>query len=177
MICPKCGKWINDSAKFCEECGNPIYYSRSNPDITSSQTQQKKNVNNRKKTPLLIFIVCFVVMCLIVTQGKNPNQSKNSSSSSSNSSHSSSSSSSSKSYNSYSSSKSSSFTNKFGTSTTKCAHSGCNNYIAPSGNTNCCTTHSNRCLDCNCYIDEDAMYCIDCLVKAYEQATGQKYNP
>ena len=61
---------------------------------------------------------------------------------------------------------SSSFTNKFGTPTTKCAHTGCNNYIASSGDTNCCVTHSNKCLECKKYIDEDAMYCMDCLKKA-----------
>ena len=58
------------------------------------------------------------------------------------------------------------FTNKYGTPTTKCAHAGCNNYIASSGDTNCCTTHSNKCLECGKYIDEDAMYCMDCLSKA-----------
>ena len=60
----------------------------------------------------------------------------------------------------------SSFTNKFGTSTTKCAHSGCSNYIASSGDTNCCTTHSNRCYECNCYIDEDANWCMKCIEDA-----------
>ena len=58
------------------------------------------------------------------------------------------------------------FTNKFGTATTKCAHKGCSNYIASSGDTNCCTTHSRKCLECGCYIDEDAMYCMDCIEKA-----------
>lgn len=58
------------------------------------------------------------------------------------------------------------FTNQFGTSTTQCAHIGCDNYIANSGDTNCCTEHSNRCLDCNKYIDEDAYWCISCLVEA-----------
>lgn len=57
----------------------------------------------------------------------------------------------------------SSFTNKYGTETTKCAHGGCENYIAKSGDTNCCSTHSKRCLECNCYIDEDATYCMGCL--------------
>lgn len=57
----------------------------------------------------------------------------------------------------------SSFTNKYGTSTTKCAVSGCNKYIAKSGDTNCCTTHSRRCGECNCYIDSDAMFCMSCL--------------
>jgi hypothetical protein len=60
----------------------------------------------------------------------------------------------------------SSFTNKYGTSTTKCAHTGCSNYIANSGDTNCCKEHSNRCLDCNKYIDEDAYYCISCIAAA-----------
>ena len=61
------------------------------------------------------------------------------------------------------SSSSTSFTNKYGTPTTLCAHTGCNNYIASSGDTNCCTVHSNRCLNCNKYIDEDAVYCMSCL--------------
>lgn len=60
------------------------------------------------------------------------------------------------------------FTNKYGTSTTKCVHSGCDNYIASSGDTNCCTTHSRNCGGCGCYIDEDAMFCITCLEKAIQ---------
>ena len=59
------------------------------------------------------------------------------------------------------------FTNKYGTPTTICAHKGCNEYIASSGDTNCCVQHSKRCLKCNCYIDEDAMYCMDCLKKYF----------
>lgn len=64
------------------------------------------------------------------------------------------------------------FTNKYGTPTTKCAHSGCNNYIASSGDTNCCAVHSNNCLECGKYIDEDAMYCMDCLNKAAKQTSS-----
>lgn len=56
-----------------------------------------------------------------------------------------------------------SFTNKYGTITTICAHSGCTNHIASSGDTNCCTLHSRKCLECGCYIDEDAMYCMSCI--------------
>ena len=56
-----------------------------------------------------------------------------------------------------------SFTNKYGTSTTKCDVYGCNNYIAKSGDTNCCVSHSNICKNCYCYIDRDAMYCMSCL--------------
>ncbi len=59
-----------------------------------------------------------------------------------------------------------SFTNKYGTATTECAQSGCSNYIASSGDTNCCTTHSNKCLECRCYIDGDAMYCMSCLTSS-----------
>ena len=59
-----------------------------------------------------------------------------------------------------------SFSNKYGTPTTKCYISSCDNYIASSGDTNCCTLHSNRCGNCRCYIDSDAMYCMDCLEDA-----------
>lgn len=73
------------------------------------------------------------------------------------------------SYGSSSGSYSNSFSNKYGTPTTICAHTGCKNYIASSGDTNCCTTHSNKCLECHKYIDEDAAYCTDCLYKAAKQ--------
>ena len=66
-----------------------------------------------------------------------------------------------------SSSYSGSFTNKYGSSNTICAVSGCSRYIASSGDTNCCTTHSNRCGNCRCYIDGDAMYCMSCLSSAF----------
>lgn len=56
-----------------------------------------------------------------------------------------------------------SFTNKYGTPSTKCAHAGCNRTIAKSGDTKNCTIHSNKCLKCGKYIDEDAMYCMDCI--------------
>ena len=58
---------------------------------------------------------------------------------------------------------SSSFTNKYGTADTKCVVSGCSNKIASSGDTNCCVSHSNNCLECGNYIDGDATYCMDCL--------------
>ena len=56
-----------------------------------------------------------------------------------------------------------SFTNKYGTPTTKCHHADCNNYIASSGDTWDCTQHANKCLNCGKYIDCDAMYCMDCI--------------
>lgn len=55
------------------------------------------------------------------------------------------------------------FTNKYGTATTRCAYDGCSKYIASSGDTNCCVSHSNKCLNCKCYIDSDAAFCMDCL--------------
>ena len=58
-----------------------------------------------------------------------------------------------------------SFTNRYGTRTTICAHPGCTNYIASSGDTNCCEIHSNRCISCGAYIDEDASWCLSCLEK------------
>lgn len=61
------------------------------------------------------------------------------------------------------------FTNKFGSSTTKCVVSGCSEYIASSGDTNCCEKHSNRCGNCNCYIDGDAMYCMSCIESVLKQ--------
>lgn len=69
-----------------------------------------------------------------------------------------------------------SFTNKYGTETTKCAHSGCNNYIASSGDTNCCASHSNKCLNCDSYIDEDAMYCMSCITKSSNGASSSSSN-
>lgn len=65
-----------------------------------------------------------------------------------------------------SSSTASTFTNAYGTATTLCAHSGCANRIASSGDTNCCSTHSNRCAECGKYIDEDASWCMSCLENA-----------
>lgn len=65
----------------------------------------------------------------------------------------------------------SSFTNKYGTPTTICAHRGCTNYIASSGDTNCCIVHSRKCAQCGKYIDEDATYCMDCIKGAAERVT------
>ena len=71
---------------------------------------------------------------------------------------------------------SSSFDNKYGTGTTKCLKSGCNNYIASSGDSAYCTAHSNKCLECYCYIDGDAMYCMDCLTDAANDVKNDSYD-
>ena len=64
------------------------------------------------------------------------------------------------------SSTSTSFTNKYGTRTTICANSGCSNYIASSGDTNSCVSHSNKCQECGKYIDSDAIWCMNCITKS-----------
>ena len=64
------------------------------------------------------------------------------------------------------------FTNAFGSPTTICAHPGCNNYIASSGDTNCCTVHSSKCLTCGKYIDEGTSYCTNCRAGAPETTTS-----
>ncbi len=66
-----------------------------------------------------------------------------------------------------------SFTNKYGTRTTICAHAGCSNYIATSGDTAYCTAHSKKCSSCGKYIDEDATYCMDCIKAATESALSK----
>ena len=38
--------------------------------------------------------------------------------------------------------------------------------MASTGDTNCCTAHSNKCADCGKYIDEDATWCMSCLEKS-----------
>lgn len=55
-----------------------------------------------------------------------------------------------------------SFTNKYGTAETVCAHPGCDSVIAASGDTNCCEEHSSICADCGCFVDEGNIYCSDC---------------
>lgn len=57
------------------------------------------------------------------------------------------------------------FTNKCGTPTTVCEESGCNRFIAPSGETNFCTEHTNVCLDCKMFLNYDRTRCADCAAK------------
>lgn len=59
-----------------------------------------------------------------------------------------------------------SFTNEYGTATTKCAYPSCNSYITSSGDSNSCILHSQKCLECDKYIDYDASYCMTCILNA-----------
>lgn len=71
---------------------------------------------------------------------------------------------------------STSFINKYGTATTVCAVSGCSNYIATSGDTNSCTSHSNKCAECKCYIDYDAALCMTCISDVFNSITDNSNN-
>lgn len=131
------------------------------------EKEQAEMEEYRKKTNrrliILFSVFALIVVIILIASSSNNHTYKSSNSTSYGSSYTG------KTYSSYSSGTKSSgnsttpFTNKYGTRTTKCAHKGCNNYIASSGDTNCCTVHSNKCLNCGKYIDEDAMYCMDCL--------------
>lgn len=61
------------------------------------------------------------------------------------------------------------FTNKHDgvTSKTPCSYPGCPKKVATTGDTCYCTFHSAKCLECGSYIDADALYCIDCILKAF----------
>jgi len=62
------------------------------------------------------------------------------------------------------------FSNIQGTETTICSHNGCENFIAPSGDTLFCTEHSARCGFCGCYIDEGKTYCSKCIIEKLDSA-------
>ena len=48
----------------------------------------------------------------------------------------------------------------------KCAMSGCEAYAVTSGDSVYCEQHSERCLNCGCYIDYDAIFCMPCIEDA-----------
>ena len=55
-----------------------------------------------------------------------------------------------------------------GSSGKKCAKSGCSSKAVTTGDSIYCAKHSNRCLNCSCYIDGDAMYCMSCIRQALQ---------
>jgi len=57
------------------------------------------------------------------------------------------------------------FSNDFGTPKTICAEEDCENYIAPSGDTLNCESHSNKCSKCKIYIDGGFSMCTACEEK------------
>ena len=195
--CPECGKEVSDRARQCVNCGYPFRKTNEQAEYFSQnavhqELQQKlpankmpnQNNNKGKRDYLwagIVLVLAIAVVVLIVialtpvtatprravttveptvmvtaTPTVTPTKEKTSNVSSSKD----------------TVSTKTSFTNKFGTPTTKCAHPGCNNYIASSGDTNCCTTHSNKCAECGKYIDEDATYCMDCLTKAAKKVNS-----
>lgn len=51
----------------------------------------------------------------------------------------------------------------------QCLHSGCGNLAVTTGDSRYCDVHSNKCGECGYYIDEDAMFCLNCIVKALRE--------
>ena len=68
------------------------------------------------------------------------------------------------------------FSNSYGTPATKCHNSECQSVIAPSGDSNCCIKHSNKCHQCGQYIDGDALFCMDCLTGGVQEKASQADN-
>lgn len=53
----------------------------------------------------------------------------------------------------------------------KCSHAGCNLEIALTGDSSCCTIHSQKCLECGKNVTENNVYCRECE-KALEKKEG-----
>ncbi|MBT9774928.1 hypothetical protein GPL15_00195 [Clostridium sp. MCC353] len=51
----------------------------------------------------------------------------------------------------------------------QCLHSDCSKLAVTTGDSRYCDVHSNKCGECSCYIDEDAMFCLNCIVKALRE--------
>lgn len=85
MFCTKCGKELNDSAKFCTACGEPVKRVAAVPKVEQSQTQSASKLEpkpermtepktegskkeKKSKTPIII-IICVIVALVIVASG------------------------------------------------------------------------------------------------------------
>lgn len=55
----------------------------------------------------------------------------------------------------------------------QCQYIGCKKMAASTGDTNYCESHSAKCLECGCYINDDAMYCLNCLMNALRNIKNQ----
>ena len=62
MFCSKCGAKNDDSAKFCEKCGEPLNKSSSEKEIVVSIEDTKRN----KKVGIISVIVCAIVIAVIL---------------------------------------------------------------------------------------------------------------
>lgn len=51
----------------------------------------------------------------------------------------------------------------------QCRHNGCSKKAVTSGDSRYCEEHSNECMGCGEYIDEDAMFCLNCIVDALKE--------
>ncbi len=65
---------------------------------------------------------------------------------------------------------------KIVTSPQQCLHDGCSKKAVTTGDSFYCENHSNKCLVCGCYIDEDAMFCLNCIVEALKTTKSLSVN-
>lgn len=61
MLCKKCGKELNENAKFCEECGTAVENQKQN-DIAVNSYNQKPN----KKSGCIIACIAVIILCFMV---------------------------------------------------------------------------------------------------------------
>lgn len=62
MFCSKCGAKNDDSAKFCEKCGEPLNTINSEKEIVVSIEDAKKN----KKVGIISVIACAIIIAVIL---------------------------------------------------------------------------------------------------------------
>lgn len=62
MFCSNCGKVIDDSAKFCPDCGTPVHHDSVSPLLENSASNQPNLVSPKSRTiaAILAFFLGFV---------------------------------------------------------------------------------------------------------------------
>lgn len=65
MKCSNCGKEVNNTAKFCEECGTTLLLKPDKNEIAAEQTEQPKSKADVKRK--IIIIICAVVAGLVLS--------------------------------------------------------------------------------------------------------------
>lgn len=106
----------------------------------------------RSKKNITIIILCVIAFCFVLgfganvlhNSGKNQNSVENSD------------------LNLDNSDEDSSFENEYETATRRCIVLGCNNPVAPGGESDYCPAHSNKCLRCGKYISRPLGCCSSC---------------
>ena len=64
MICPRCGKEINDNSKYCSECGERIEEVKVEvePEIMDDE-YTKEDIENNKVLSLFSYISFLFILC------------------------------------------------------------------------------------------------------------------